>query len=533
MAQEAVKTSCICENQKDCKDISSAFWILKDPRSGFLELRPSTEGGAIASDSEKFEDACFRHLRPTNEEQIKRQDSSPLYVALHHFPPEIVLLCVETGERSPPVLSALVSLCTIPEPTRKDIELNLGEEDRALIEEAKSVGAYHVFPNYGLDQARSDVKQGLKKVVRTEKKRRKETEQKIMASSKQSSENAPASPTNVINSSSHGPQSPLKEGGKQLSSPKHTSKDLDHGDDSTDCCSNSSLEPTAPSRNKEKEASDVLKFIEEESLDVQELKVKRIAGIVWEEHGSSSTDTESEGELQHDNNVSFDQDEAHHIGKESCQAIDFMPSDLSLQSSGSNDADSRLEPVKSPRSEKRFLHSRSESMPILSVIESKRRVSMSLRLDSVKLEWSCYRGLIKDIVQETDRVDVIIQSSFQALEGYVDSMHAISSDSFLDDRGNVVKRTRRQEKIATQRSQVAQGVDDKESSMLNLLFISFDQMAQSLDENIPALEEGAQEMAALKLGLQMRADALIESGERALAEIEQYEANGQDAWSKF
>jgi hypothetical protein len=525
--EEAAKTACICENQKDCHDISSAFWILKDLRSGFLELRPSAEGEA------KFRDACFRHLRPTNEEeQVKRQDSSPLYVALHHFPPEIVLLCSLTGDQSPPVLSTLGTLSTISESTKKEIEVNLGEEDCALIEEGKSVGTYYVFPNYGLNQARSDVKHGLKKVVRIEKKRRKSSEQKVMASPKQSDENAPASPTNVMDSSSSGPQSPLKEGGQQLHSPKHTTKDLDRSESSVDTCCNSSLETPSPSHKKEKEASDVLKFKEEESLDVQKLKENRIAGIVWEECGSASTNTENEGELEHHTTVPFDLD-AYHLGKEPCQAIDFMPSDLSLQSSESNDADSRLESAKSPRSKKRFLESRSESMPILSVIESKRRVSMSLRLDAVKLEWSCYRDLIKNIVQETNRVDVLIQSSFQSLEGYVDSMQAISNDSFLDDRGNVIQRSRKQEKIATKRTKVAQGVDDKESSMLNLLFHSFDQMVQSLDENIPALEECAQEMADLKLGLQLRADALIESVERVLAEIVQYEANGQDAWGKL
>jgi hypothetical protein len=497
---EAVKPACFCENQKDCSDISSAFWILKDPRSGFLELRPSSEGGDIASDdSEKFQDACFRHLRPTDEERVKRQDSSsPLYVALHHFPPEIVLLCALTGgEGSPPVLSTLGTLSTISEATRKEIEVNLGDEDRALIEEGESVGTYHVFPNYGLDQARSDVKQGLKKVVRTEKKRRKVSEKKVMVPPNESDENAPASPTNVMDSSSPGPQTPLKEGGLHLHSPKHTTKDVDHSDASVDTCTSSTLDPTTPSPNKLKEASDVLKFMEEESLDVPK------------------------------------EMDAYHLGKESCQAIDFMPSDLSLESFESNDADSRLDSANTPLSKKRFLESRSESMPILSVIESKRRVSMSLRLDAVKLEWSCYRKLIKDIVQETNRVDVLIQSSFQSLEGYVDSMHAISSDSFLDDRGNVIQRARRKEKIASQRSKVAQGVDDKESSMLNLLFQSFDQMVQSLGENIPALEEGAQEMADLKLGLQMRADALIESGESVLAQIELYEANGRDAWGKF
>jgi hypothetical protein len=533
-SKEAAKTACICENQKDCKDISSAFWILKDPRSGFLELRPSLEGEDIASDSEKFENACFCHLRPTKEEeQVTRQDSSPLYVALHHFSPEIILLCALTGgERSPSVLSTIGTLSTIPESTRKEVEANLSEKDRALMEEGKSVGIYHVFPNYGLNQARSDVKHGLKKVVRTEKKRRKSSEKKEIAPSKQSDENAPGSPTNVNNSSSSGPQTPLKEGGQQLHSPKHTRKDPDHSDASVDTCSSSTLDPSTPSPNKVKEASDVLKFMEEESLDVQKLKDNRIAGIVWEEYGSTSANTENEGEPEHKKTVPFDLD-AYHLGKESCQAIDFMPSDLSLQFSESNDADSRLESTETPRSKKRFLESRSESMPILSVIESKRRVSMSLRLNAVKLEWSCYRDLIKDIIQETNRVDVLIQSSFQSLEGYVDSIHAISSDSFLDDRGNVIQRSRKKERIATQRSKVAQAVDDKESSMLNLLFHSFDQMAQSLDENIPALEEGAQEMADLKLGLHMRADALIASGERVLAEIEQYEANGQDAWGKF
>jgi hypothetical protein len=189
MARDEAVNQHASVNQKDCNDISSAFWILKDPRSGFLELRPSTEEGTIASDSEKFEDACFRHLRPTDEAQVKRQDSSPLYVALHHFPPEIVLLCALTDERSPPVLSTLGTLSTISESTRNEIELNLGEEDRALIEEGKSAGTYHVFPNYGLNHARSDVKQGLKKVVRTEKKRRKASEPKEMASPKQSDEN--------------------------------------------------------------------------------------------------------------------------------------------------------------------------------------------------------------------------------------------------------------------------------------------------------------------------------------------------------
>jgi hypothetical protein len=97
----------------------------------------------------------------------------------------------------------------------------------------------------------------------------------------------------------------------------------------------------------------------------------------------------------------------------------------------------------------------------------------------------------------------------------------------------VVQQTRRKEKIATQRSQVAQRVDDKESSMVSNLFYSVDQLVHRLDENLPALEEGAQEMADLKLEVQSLAEALIESGEKVLVDIVQYEANCVDAWGKF
>jgi hypothetical protein len=679
--EEGVKMACICEKQKECNEISTAFGIIKDPRSGFLELQPpSAEGG---TDSEKFQDACFRHLRPTdNDEQGKRQGTSPLFIALHHFPPEIVLLCAETSGGSPPVLSTLGSLSAIPEPTRKDIEVSLGEEDLALIEEGKSVGTYHVFPNYGSNQAKKDARQALKNVVRKEKKRAKASEKEPMVSPKQADEKASVSPTNVIDV----PQSPLKEGGLQHDSPenttkdldvseavdnssleqddsvehttkdldvsearvnnssleqddsvkhttkdldvseatvdnssleqddsvkhtmkdldvseatvdnapleqgesakhttkdpesseatvdtscnslpeqhdsakkitkdpdhseattedidfseatvdtfynssleqhdsakKHTTRDLNHSYDTVDTCCSSSLEPTTPSPNKEEET-----FIEEASQDFQKLKENGISGI--------SADTENDGELEQPKTLTFDLDEGDDLVKKSCRAIDFMPSDLSLQSSESNDVDSQLVSPKPHRPEKAFLQSRSESMPILSVIESKRRAAMASRLDAVALEWNCYRDLIKDIGQETNRVDVLIQSSFQSLEGYVDSMRAISSDTFLDDRGKVVERARSKEKIATQRTKVARGVDDKESSMMNLLYYSFDQLVLRLDENLPALEEGAQEMAALKVEVQRRAEALIESGEKVLVEIEQYEANGEDAWGKF
>jgi hypothetical protein len=526
LEKKQMKT-CICEKQKDCVAVSSAFRILKDPRCGFLELPVrASEGGGVVSFDSQFEEACFPHLRPDEKQEIKRHDSdsSPRYVALHHFHPEIVLHCTEAGERSssPPVLSVSTlgtSLSTLSESTIKVIEFKLGEEDRALLKKKKAVGTYHIFPNYGLERAKSDVKQGLEQILIKDKKRKKDKD-----SEKSNSVDSPtasiSSTAKVLDAKSRPlPPSPLSEG-KGKGKPKYTinTQDLDRTDtdNTVDTGCESSLEPSTASPNKGEDSVGIQKFKDEEYLSVQKLRENRVAEKVWPARYNNTVVT-----------LDSESDQGLDDGKP-CQTIGFIPSDFSLESFESNDAES----PRSLRPVKRVLHSRSESMPILSVIEIKRRVCMSSRLDAVLLEWNCYKDLIDDICQETNRVDVLLQTSYQSLEIYADSMRLISNDTFLDDKGGVLHGTRRQDKIATQRGQAAKGIDT-ESSMLNMLFYSFDQLAGRLDENLPALFEGAQEIADLKVDVQRQAEALRESGELILGEIEMYERNGVDAWGKF
>ena len=173
-----------------------------------------------------------------------------------------------------------------------------------------------------------------------------------------------------------------------------------------------------------------------------------------------------------------------------------------------------------------------ESMESLSISESKRYDRFRSELSALKTEWSCYRGLVDDTIFQINQADALIQKSQESLEIYADSMRAVSNDTFVDDHGGVVQWARRKDRIAAQRNREAKRNSrlEADSSILQFLFVSFDKMVERLEENLPALRETAEDMAAVKMDVLQKAEALKASAACLLGDLELYEESTEKAW---
>jgi hypothetical protein len=173
-----------------------------------------------------------------------------------------------------------------------------------------------------------------------------------------------------------------------------------------------------------------------------------------------------------------------------------------------------------------------ESMESLSISESKRYDRFRSELSALKTEWSCYRGLVDDTIFQINQADALIQKSQESLEIYADSMRAVSNDTFVDDHGGVVQWARRKDRIAAQRKREAKRNSrlEADSSILQFLFVSFDKMVERLEENLPALRETAEDMAAVKMDVLQKAEALKASAACLLGDLELYEESTEKAW---
>lgn len=135
---------CVCGQMNDCRRVSTAFALLKDPRRGYLRLPPYAAKPSNTKEHEmnEWRDACLWHLECSS---TKQHDAC--FVALHHFHPAVVFKHLK--EASP-----------VPRTTTIADLKRLGIQDDCVRDyvNGQKEGTLYFVPTYRLQHAKDDLK---------------------------------------------------------------------------------------------------------------------------------------------------------------------------------------------------------------------------------------------------------------------------------------------------------------------------------------------------------------------------------------
>lgn len=218
--------------------------------------------------------------------------------------------------------------------------------------------------------------------------------------------------------------------------------------------------------------------------------------------------------------------------------------DMTMMSQQSTTLDT-LQPLKEMSTMPR---DRSEALAFMSAIESKRRCWAMPELETIRVEWTCHRALIRRMVREAKQMEDLLTSSFQALEGYAGMLEAIHNDCLLDDEGNLVTMPRRRKRLQEQRrgssttastlqSSTEASTPTGPTSPASLLLPLLGPILEALQlsrtkilENIPQLQLEVNEMKELRTEIISRSSVLAKKGANIMYNLSFTEAQIQEAW---
>ena len=82
----------------------------------------------------------------------------------------------------------------------------------------------------------------------------------------------------------------------------------------------------------------------------------------------------------------------------------------------------------------------------LRAYENRRRLSYSSKLESISLYWKSYCDLLSASLRETGRAHRIVLGTSHAYAMYAEAMQGIYEDTFLDEKGNILKDKQKRKK---------------------------------------------------------------------------------------
>ncbi|GKZ00358.1 hypothetical protein MPSEU_000988800 [Mayamaea pseudoterrestris] len=170
----------------------------------------------------------------------------------------------------------------------------------------------------------------------------------------------------------------------------------------------------------------------------------------------------------------------------------------------------------------------SETMAVMTAIESKRRCWAMAELDTMTTEWSWYRIIIQRMLKQTDHVEDLLESSFNALAVYSLMLKNICSDSFLDDEGDLVSGADNRSRTAELRRNTA-----KESSVLDPMYRCLREISDRVSEDNELLDMDVLAMTELRVDLVKNALLLLRRGNEVTSEVGLIESRIQEAWDQY
>jgi hypothetical protein len=174
--------------------------------------------------------------------------------------------------------------------------------------------------------------------------------------------------------------------------------------------------------------------------------------------------------------------------------------------------------------------------------ESKRRSDLTQHLEYNRERWQAAAEILRDGVAEAQYAERLILGISKASKLFADSLRAVYDDKLLDDRGNAVKNSFLQNRLAKQRSKFEYSIENapedsaqaKQSMLLDSIVEAQLEVANAFVENTTHMEEEIlPEIAELTAETMHESRKLELIGESIIAELKRSEIEVKNIWGEF
>lgn len=179
----------------------------------------------------------------------------------------------------------------------------------------------------------------------------------------------------------------------------------------------------------------------------------------------------------------------------------------------------------------------------LRAYETRRRLAYASKFDSISLYWKSYCDLLSASLKETSRAQRIVLGISQAYTIYAENMRGIYLDTFLDEKGNIVKEKQKKKK-ASVRNKIhggeLEGIDKTQSKTTDAKYVVsvLKEIREAQNEIAIQFENNKDEEIAELIGSLLdttreSVDTIERLGSSILNELERTENEVTQAWGKW
>ena len=174
--------------------------------------------------------------------------------------------------------------------------------------------------------------------------------------------------------------------------------------------------------------------------------------------------------------------------------------------------------------------------------ESKRRSDLAQHLEYNREQWQAASEILRDGIAEAQYAERLILGISKASKLFADSLRAVYDDKLLDDRGNAVKNSFLQNRLAKQRSKFEYSIENvpedsaqaKQSMLLDSIVEAQLEVANAFVENTTHMEqEILPEIAELKAEITSDSRRLEAIGDNIIQELKRSEIEVKNIWGKL
>jgi hypothetical protein len=175
--------------------------------------------------------------------------------------------------------------------------------------------------------------------------------------------------------------------------------------------------------------------------------------------------------------------------------------------------------------------------------ESKRRSDLSQQLEYFREQWNAACDILRDGMDEARFAERLILGISKASRLFADSLQAVYDDKLFDDRGNAVKNSFLQNRLAKQRSGFEYSIESNQSedvgqagqSMLlgSILEVQLEVARAFIESSNYLDQEILPEVLELKDELYRDSQGLESKGESVIQELKRSEIEVKGIWGKF
>lgn len=413
---------CVCGRGAECKGVSAAFSLLKDPRRGYVALPPYTPF------PEYYEDHDMNAMRASYLRHLGRSEESlgdsaiPRYVALHHFHPIVVQKHSEMANAVSPIPK------TVKKVDLRFLKMKIGDEDRVRNERGHKIKKFYFVPTISLEESKED----LKHIIRVSR---------LYAEAKSGFDSTPAQPLAMPP-----PGQSSKENGISLS-PSATGAALQSAEKPPSLPpphsltrSTSQLTATISNRAGPDEISDcppskpgivpsadnsVASQLSSQEPDQPDPFLDLVV----------DTSADSKGDGTSIDCAGADKSQPQNLSERIYDTIwpeEKLPSNVTMESEEG----------------RQFIFTRIRNFEAY-----RSRICVPI-IDEFNAQWRACLMVMQAGIFETARAERLIRGNAMANKAYSEAMQAMYEDIYLDEEGQVVSEARKQKKLAQQREGV-------------------------------------------------------------------------------